>query len=397
MQTISRRQALAGVASGMMIVKPETAFGYQANSAVSFGVIGTGGRGVYVGTHMTNVSGAKLAAICDIFPDKIDNGKTKIPGAAAARAYRDYHELLAQPDIDAVLITTPVYLHPEHFEAAVAARKHIYCEKPAGADVPGVKRLLKANAAADKTKTIQFGLQQRFSPEYLTAMQYANSGKIGDIKMMMSYWVLGGVPPKPAAAPQKPPTEEEKIRRWGAWMQTSGGVIVEQDCHGVDMLNWFAGDRHPLSARGTGSLRYPLGYGDQDSDHHEITYFYPNGLEGWLISVKNTAGFRDVKEQFYGSAGMLETARTYYKLHGPIANSPYKNADDLTDSSLIERRTSKREITIDAVEAFYASIREAKPYNLAPVAADATYTAILGRMAYQLKREVTWDEMLKSA
>ena len=83
-------------------------------------------------------------------------------------------------------------------------------------------------------------------------------------------------------------------------------------------------------------------------------------MEGWLISIKHTAGFRDVKEQFFGSFGMLETARTYYKLHGPIANSPYKNADDLTDSSLIERRTSKREITIDAVEAFFASIRDGK-------------------------------------
>ena len=128
--------------------------------------------------------------------------------------YRTKHaQLLAQSDIDAVLITTPVYLHPEHFEAAVKARKHIYCEKPAGADVAGVKRLLKANESADASKTIQFGLQQRFSPEYLTAMEYAKSGKIGDIKMMMSYWVLGGVPSKHATAPQKPRTEEEKIRR----------------------------------------------------------------------------------------------------------------------------------------------------------------------------------------
>src|SRR5262249_55590778 len=134
MKSLTRRQALTGVATGMMIVKPDTAFGYQANSTVSFGIIGTGGRGIYVGTHMVNVTGTKLAAICDVFPDKIDNGKTKIPGGGAARAYRDYRELLAQSDIDAVLITTPVYLHPEHFEAAAQARKHIYCEKPAGTD-----------------------------------------------------------------------------------------------------------------------------------------------------------------------------------------------------------------------------------------------------------------------
>jgi len=394
---LSRREAIAGVASGMMMVKPETAFGYQANSAVSFGIIGTGGRGVYVGTHMANVAGTKLAAICDIFPDRIDKGKTEIPGGQGARVYRDYRELLAAADIDAVLITTPVYLHPEHFEAAVHARKHIYCEKPAGADAAGVKRLLKASDAADRSKTIQFGLQQRFSPEYLTAMQYAKSGKVGDIKLMMSYWVLGGTPPKPGNAPRPTPTPEERIRRWGSWMAESGGVIVEQDCHGIDMLNWFAGDRHPLSARGTGGLRYPLAYGDQDSDHHEIVYTYPGGVEGWLISIKHTAGFRDVKEQFYGPLGMLETARTHYKLHGPIPSSPYKNADDLSDSSLIERRTSTREITIDAVEAFFASIREAKPYNLAPAAANATYAALMGRAAYQQKREVSWEEVAGSA
>jgi predicted dehydrogenase len=397
MEPISRRQAITGVAGGILIVAPETAFGYPANSAITFGVIGTGGRGVYVGTHMANVKGTKIAAICDIYPDRIDNAKTKIPGAASARVYKDYHELLAQPDVDAVLITTPVYLHPECFEAAVPSGKHIYCEKPAGADVAGVKRLLRASGKASPKQTIQFGFQQRFSPEYLTAMDYYKSGKVGDIKMMMSYWNLGGTPPKPATAPNPPPTAEERIRRWGSWMAESGGVIVEQDCHGVDMLNWFANDAHPIRARGTGSLRYPLAYGDQDSDHHEITYFYPNGVEGWLVSIKNTAGFRDVKEQFFGSLGMLETSRVYYKLHGPIANSPYKNADDLTDSSLIERRTSKREITIDAVEAFFASVRDAKPYNMAPIAANATFTSILGRMAYQLKREVTWDEMLNVA
>ena len=98
---------------------------------------------MYVGTHMANVKGTKIAAICDIYPDRIDNAKTKIPGAQSARVYKDYHDLLAQADVDAVLITTPVYLHPEHFEAAVPSGKHIYCEKPAGADVAGVKRLLR--------------------------------------------------------------------------------------------------------------------------------------------------------------------------------------------------------------------------------------------------------------
>jgi predicted dehydrogenase len=393
MTQISRRATLTA-AGGLLVVKPETAFSYQANSKVSFGIIGTGGRGTYVGTHMTRDPNAKLVAICDIYPDKIDLAKTKIPGADAARAYRDLNELLAQSDIDAVLITTPVFLHPAHFEAAVKAKKHIYCEKPAGADVAGVKRLLRAAEAADKSKSLAFGFQQRWSPEYLKAEKILNEGKIGQLTMMMSYWVLGD-PPRPAFQP-KYPTDEQKIRYWGYFMETSGGAIVEQDCHGVDVLNWY-GKSHPLKAVGTGGVRYPLPFGDWDSDHHNITYYYPGNLEGWLTSIKHTAGYRDVKEQFFGSQGMLETARTYYKWHGPTQTAPLKNADDLRDRSLIERGDSTREITIDAIEVFYKSIVDGKPYSMAKDAAESTLTSILGRMAYQQKREVTWDEMLRSA
>ena len=394
MADITRRGALAGAAANLLIVKPETAFGSQANSAVAFGIIGTGGRGRYVGTHMAKDSRTKLVAICDIYPDRIDLAKTSVPGADKARAFRDYKELLAQPDIDAVLIATPVFLHPEHFEAAVRAKKHIYCEKPAGADVAGVKRLMRAAQEADKSKTIQFGFQQRFSPEYLTAEKILRQGKIGQLSLMTSYWVLGGPPPEQFKSPYPP--EEHKIRHWGMFRETSGSAIVEQDCHGVDVLNWFA-EAHPERAAGTGGVRYKAPFGDWTSDHHNITYYYPKGIIGWLISIKFTAGFRDVREQTFGSKGMLETARTYYKWHGPTHTSPLLNADDLGDRSLIERRDSKREITIDAVEHFYTRIIEKKPFSMAKDAAESTLTSLLGRMAYETKREVTWDEMMRSA
>ncbi len=394
MAVISRRRALAGAAANLMILPSETVFGSQANSAVSFGIIGTGGRGRYVGTHMARDPRARLTAICDVFPDRIDLAKTQVPGADKARAFRDYRDLLAQSDVDAVLIATPVFLHPEHFEAAAAAGKHIYCEKPAGADVAGVKRLMRAAEKADRSKTLAFGFQQRFSPEYLAAERILREGKIGKMTLMLSYWILGGPPPERFES--KYPPEEEKLRHWARWTELSGGPIVEQDCHGLDTLNWFARAR-PLSAVGRGGLRYPVPYGDWTSDHHDIIYTYPDGLTGWLLSIKFTAGYRDVKEQFYGSKGMLETARTYYKWHGPIPTSPLTNADDLRDRSLIERADSKREITIDAVEAFFTSIVEGKPFSMARDAAESTLTAILGRMAHEYRREVTWEEMMRSA
>ncbi len=394
MPNLTRRQALAGAAANLMILKPGIAFGYQANSAVSFGIIGAGGRGRYVGGHMARDPRARLTAICDIFPDRIDLAKTQIPGAAAARSFAAHEDLLEHANVDAVLIATPVFRHPEHFEAAARARKHIYCEKPAGADVAGVKRMLAASAAADPSKTVQFGFQQRYSPEYLAAEKILRTGKIGALSAMMSYWILGDRPPVSFQSPYPP--EVSKLRLWNYWMEYSGGAIVEQDCHGVDVLNWFAA-AHPVKAAGRGGVRYKIVYGDWNSDHHDIVYTYPNGIEGWLLSIKHTAGYRDVREQFFGPEGMLETARTYYRWHGPIAQSPLKNADDLRDRSLIEKGESKREITIDAVESFFTSIVERKPYSMAAAAADSTYTSLLGRMAYETKREVTWEELLQSA
>lgn len=395
MTKLSRRQAITGaVAATPLIVKPQTAFTAQANSKVGFGVLGTGGRGRYVGTFMAQDKHGRLAAICDKFPDRIDEGKTKIPGGDKVPAYRNHEQLLADPNVDVVLIATPVFLHPDHFAAAVQAKKHIYCEKPAGADVAGIKRLLAAGQQADPTKSIQFGYQQRFSKEYLTAMDHKKKGTIGDMKMMISYWILGGEPP---ASFTNRYQEEEKLRNWGRWMEYSGGPIIEQDCHGIDTLNWFADDMYPTHAIGTGGNRYPVPYGDWTTDHHNIQYFYPGGLTGWLISIKHTAMYRDVREQFFGSKGVLETSRLYYKLHGPQPNSGFPNADDLRDRSLMERRDSPREITIDAVEAFFESIVNNKPINMTKTAGESTLTAILGRMAVEKKREVTWDEMMRSA
>jgi len=398
MKNLTRRDAVAGVAANITILKPETVFGSQANSSVSFGIIGTGGRGQYVGQLMTNDKNARIAAICDKYPDRIDQAKTKIPGADKVPSYKDYRQLLADKNIDAVLIASPVFLHPEHFEAAVMARKHVYCEKPGGADVAGCKRILRAWGKRDPSKRIQFGFQQRFSAQYLKAHSYFTQGKIGEVKLMMSYWVLGYLPPTgvPPAYPDLP-EEEQRIRRWGAWMKYSGGPIVEQDCHGVDVLNWCAKDVHPTSAVGRGGVRFPVPYGDWNTDHHDIIYHYPGGLDGWLISIKHTAGYRDVKEQFYGSKGMLETSRKYMKLHGMTPNVRFTSADDLRDTSLMEREESNADITNEATQAFFKGILNRESYDMTRTAVDSTLTSILGRMAYETKREVTWEEMLKSA
>ena len=397
MRGITRREVVAG-GTGTLLLQPGTVFSAAANSTVGVGIIGTGDRGQYVGGHMGRDGRARVAAICDIFDDRIEQARKKVPGAADAKVYKDYRRLLDDKNVDAVYIATPVYLHPEMFEAAVAAKKHVYCEKPAGTNVAGVMRLMRAGRRAEPDRTIQFGFQQRFSPEYRKAHELVAAGALGEPRIMMSFWILGGIPS--LNAPAGPPwpklaEEERRIRLWTQWMELSGGDIVECDCHGLDTLNWFT-NAHPVKAVGQGGLRYPIYYGDVTSDHYNIIFSYPNGAEGYLLSARSTCGFRDVKEQFFGSKGVLETARTYYKLHGPIAASGLANDDKLDDTSLIEKVPTKREITIDAVEAFFSSILEGKPRNMSQDAGISTLTSILGRMAYEFQREITWDEMLRN-
>src|ERR671912_1848268 len=159
MDNNTRRKFFTGSAAGAgpMILRPETVRGSQANSALTVGLIGAGRRGTAISGIFAKNEFARVAALCDIYKDQLDAAASKFSGA---KLFTNYKELLAS-DVDAVYIATPPHLHPEHFEAAVAARKHIFCEKPAGVDVAGCRRVLAAARKADKTKRISFDYQQR--------------------------------------------------------------------------------------------------------------------------------------------------------------------------------------------------------------------------------------------
>ena len=118
-----RREVLAGMATNLLAVTPRAAFGYQANSAVTLGIIGTGGRGRYDGAYFSKDSRVRITALCDLYADQIDKAKTEIPAANSAKSFKQYQDLINEPGLDAVLITVPVYLHPDDPLAA-------YCHSP---------------------------------------------------------------------------------------------------------------------------------------------------------------------------------------------------------------------------------------------------------------------------
>ena len=349
--------------------------GTAANPAVTVGLIGSGGRGTFDAGLLVNIENARLVALCDIFDDRIERIKKSVP-LKDPKVYKDYRELLAS-DVDAVIIATPVFLHPEHFEAAVKAGKNIYIEKPAGLDVEGCKRVIRAAESADRKLNIVFGFQQRYGQGYQKARKFVADGGIGKIQMAHAHWIKGAYSETPLPAPRD---FNEKMRQWTVWRDWFGDIIVETYCHGIDVLNWFL-DGHPSKAYGTGG-RTVERRGDI-SDHCDVTFTYADNVQAVLTGSQIApALFRSVNEQFYGSKGVIETAREYW--------THYRGKNDTVTEK------SPREITIDSLETFIRNIQNGTPENTGVRSAESTLTAIMGRMAIDQKREITWEEVMRS-
>ncbi|MGH9720229.1 MAG: Gfo/Idh/MocA family protein [Bryobacteraceae bacterium] len=372
MDRVSRRSLIgASVAVG-------AARSSAANSAISVGVLGTGSRGTFVATMMAKNTPARVVALCDVFDQKMEQAKQRID-SGNPRLYKDFRQMLAS-EIDAVIIATPVFLHAEHFEAAVKAGKHIYIEKPASVDVEGCKRIMRASDAADRKLNISFGFQRRYGQGYLKARQLADSGAIGPIRMGFARFIKSGGAWNESNKLPPPKTETEKITGWHGWKHLSGDLIVENNVHSIDVLNWFLGGR-PLSAIGAGGATIAKP-GDM-RDHNFVAFEYKDGVQGQLSGTTLApAGYRDVVEQFFGAKGMIETSENHWRhVQGPGRETVEK---------------SPRNITIDSVASFVQRISDGKPENTGVRGAESTLTAILGRRAMDARREVTWDEMMKS-
>lgn len=351
--------------------------GTAANGAVNVGLIGSGNRGSYVAEAMARTTSARMAALCDIEGERMERAGKRL-GVGAANFHQDYRKLL-DSGVDAVIIATPVHLHAEHFEAAVKAGKHIYIEKPAAVDVAGCRRIMRAADSADRKLNITFGFQRRYAHLYRKARQLVESGAAGEIHFALARFIKSEGAAAQAARFAKPASEAEALARWHAWQRYSGDLIVENNVHSIDVLNWFLGG-HPVSAIGAGGIRRPTG-GDI-RDHNFVAFTYAGETRAQLAgSTAASPGYREVLEQFYGAKAMVETSedhlRVFYSRDRQTFEKPQRN------------------MTEEAVEEFVRRIVEKRPENTAISGAESTLTAILGRMAMELRREVGWDEMMR--
>jgi myo-inositol 2-dehydrogenase/D-chiro-inositol 1-dehydrogenase len=384
----ARREFLRSTAAAsLLIVKPTTAFGSQANSSVEIGIVGCGGRGNWIGEFFPEFAGARIVALADVIQSHLDSTREKFK-VDAARAYYgpDAYKQLAQSNLDAVVVETPTYFHPEEGAEAVAAGKHVYMAKPVAVDVPGCKLILEsAKRAAARNLSFFVDFQSRAMPAFQEAALRIHRGDIGKPAFAQVFYYAGR-PAKDKGTPGMDPGQR-RIMNFYMDRVLGGDIIVEQNIHVIDMANWYL-QGHPVKASGTGGRTdwsgTPYDAGDA-WDHFLVHFWYPNNVQADFSSNQLTNSFSDLCVRVFGVRGCADTH--YGGLVRIVGEQKWLGA---------EKDDTFRQGAINNVQSFISAVRNNKPINNAETAVESTLSAILGRTAAYAGGTVTWEEMMAS-
>jgi myo-inositol 2-dehydrogenase / D-chiro-inositol 1-dehydrogenase len=398
-QPVTRRtfvQTTTAAAAAMMFPSGARVFG---SDVIRVGIVGTGGRGTgAIRDVLMSSEGVELTALGDLNPERLEQSRDqlekvakgdpafaerwkagfKVTGERVFTGFDAYKNVIAS-DVDLVILATPPGFRPLHLEAAVAAGKHVFTEKPVATDSNGIRSVLATyEAARQKNLGIAAGTQRRHQAEYLATIERLHNGAIGQIVSGQVFWNQGGLWNHER---QESWTDAEwQIRNWLYFAWLSGDHIVEQHVHNIDVANWVL-QATPVRAIGVGGRqqRTEPRFGHV-YDHFAVDFEYPDGARVMSMcrQILNTAP--RVGEHFIGTNGstnpqgsiMGPNAWTYPKPERPV--SPY-----------VQEHTN-----------LIASIRAGKPINELKTVAESTLTAIMGREAAYTGRELTWDEVLNA-
>ena len=299
----AKAAAAAGVAATAASHGPFVHSAKAANEVVNYAMIGPGSRGRrLLERHLVHMDHGKCVALCDIYEKNLKRALKVFDDEP--RAYTDYNELLGQDDIDAVLITVPLFLHFPVMKAALEAGKHVFCEKSL-VFTPEEVHALRDLHEAHPELTIQVGLQRRYSLLYQRAKEMIDAGVIGDVTHIQAQWHRN------TNWRRKASEEYEDQFNWRLYRKYSGGLCAELMSHQVDVADWIL-DQHPTSVVGVGGLDYWKD-GRDIYDNIQLIFEYPGGQKLQYSSImtnRHIAGRRvpgdGCRETILGTDGAIE-------------------------------------------------------------------------------------------
>ena len=360
------------------------------------GVIGCGGRGRGAAINFLN-SGPNLqiTALGDTFSDRLEEARAvilkqknqEVPEENCFVGFDAFQKVI-ESGVDIVILATPPFFRPEHLAAAVAARKHIFAEKPVCVDPTGARSVMAtALKAKEMGLTIVTGTQRRHQRNYVANYNQVKAGAIGDI-VGGNVWWNGG---KLWHRDKNPSWSEMEwmIRDWVNWTWLSGDHIVEQHVHNIDVLNWFTGS-HPVIAHGMGS-RLRRVTGDQ-YDNFSIEYIFEDGRRFHSQCRQINGCWNSVSERLQGTLGSTNCIDTIVDLAG---NEIWKYSYPANSEGKPDTKAMMDPYVQEHVD-MVAAIRNNQPFNELENTAISTLVGIMGRVSAYTGKETTWDEMMNS-
>jgi myo-inositol 2-dehydrogenase / D-chiro-inositol 1-dehydrogenase len=390
-----KTSALIGGALMGPAILPGKLYGAGNDAPLKIGLIGCGGRGTgAAGQALKADKNVALTAMGDVFPEQIKSSLAALQNDEPARvqvddAHRfvglDAYQKVIDSGVDVVLLTTPPGFRPMHLKAAVAAGKHIFCEKPVATDAPGVRSVLESvEAAKQKNLALVAGLCWRYNLAERALFERIHNGELGKVRAIYSKYYTGTVKPMPPAGsrPSGMGDLEWQLRNWYNFGWLSGDGLVEQAVHAVDWMCWAMKDVPPVKAIAVGGRQIPSD-GGNIFDHFEVNYEYADGTLGFLgcrqqggCANDNTATILGTEGEGHemGFASMpYIKGKTEWRYKGPRPNMYDVEHEEL-----------------------FASIRSGNPINDGMRMTYSTLAGIMGRMAAYTGQEITWDMAMNS-
>jgi predicted dehydrogenase len=385
----------SGIASMLAAgLAPRLASAPAPSSRITLGFIGVGahGHGVNLLSFLQQ-DDCRVLAVCDVLAGRREQSKTAVNahyGNSDCSAHRDFREVLARPDIDAVVISTPDHWHVSMSLLALAAGKHVFCEKPTLTIAEGREL---ADAVARSGRMFATGLEDRAVIHYHMLAEAVRNGAIGELRH-----VRVGLPEKPVfpVVPASAPPADLDFDLWlgpaperpyfpgltdaQVWRQIrdfSGGSLTDWGAHLLDTVQVanFSEDSGPVAVEGSGVI--PPDAVNTVPQRYQLRYRYANG-----VTVDVESG--PIVLRFEGTTGWVGNRGW----SGPMEASDLallKRKYDPATNRLWPRRPREQRDFLDC-------LREGKPPMYPAEALHRLSTMLhLGAIAMELGRPLRWD------
>ncbi len=391
--TTDRRHfiAQASALSAAAFIAP-SALGARRSSALGdlgIGLVGCGGRGCgAVNDSMQANPNVRLIAMADVDTAKAKTGRDELQKAHSARIAVDdsriyggldgFQRVIETPGVDIVFFAAAPGFRPQHVAAAVAAKKHVFAEKPVCVDPFGYRSCCASHDAAVKQGTaIVTGTQYRRQTSFVEAMRLIHKEKaIGEVVSATARYCSQGIWYRPREGGMS--DARYQINNWMHFIWLSGDEICEQAVHNIDVMNWVMGGP-PESAISCGG-RFTRPEDSEMWDSLAVDFVYPGGKVVDFKCRQWPNATSDVDNVVYGTNGYallraFSSGSTLYDLSGKeIAFIP-------GDIGAAYRQEHK-----DLVD----SITAGKPIVELRQTAESSLTAALGRESGYCGRNLDW-------